>query len=59
MYGTAAMTLLAAFVEAFWSSSASIPFPVKLAFGGVMALVVAGYFIFMGRSFGRGGGHAG
>lgn len=50
LYGTAAMTLLAAFVEAFWSSSSAIPFEVKLAFGGAMALLVAAYFLLMGRS---------
>lgn len=52
MYGTAAMTLMAAFIEAFWSSNATILFPVKIAFGVFMALVVAAYFIFMGRGAG-------
>jgi uncharacterized membrane protein SpoIIM required for sporulation len=59
LYGTAAMTLMAAFVEAFWSSNATLPFPLKIGFGLFMALVVAGYFVFMGRSSRPGGLHEG
>ncbi len=57
MYGTAAMTLMAAFVEAFWSSQMDIPFGLKLAFGGAMATLLLGYFLLAGR--GSGGVHAG
>lgn len=59
LYGTAAMTLMAAFVEAFWSSNAALPFPVKIGFGLVMALVVAAYFLLVGRTFRRKDRHAG
>lgn len=52
MYGTAAMTLLAAFVEAFWSSKLDIPFALKLAFGGAMAALLLGYFLLAGRDSG-------
>ncbi|MBL0209944.1 MAG: stage II sporulation protein M [Holophagaceae bacterium] len=57
MYGTAAMTLMAAFVEAFWSSQVDVPFGLKLAFGGAMAALLLAYFLLAGR--GPGDVHAG
>jgi len=53
MYGTAAMTLMAAFVEAFWSSQVDVPFGLKLAFGGAMAALLLGYFLLAGRNPGH------
>jgi uncharacterized membrane protein SpoIIM required for sporulation len=46
--GAAVMLLMAAGVEAFWSSS-SLPDVVKLVFGGGLALLLLGYFLFVGR----------
>ncbi len=46
--GAAVMLLLAALVEGFWSSS-SLPDVIKHAFGGGMALLLLGYFVFAGR----------
>ena len=49
LYGTATMTIMAAFVEAFWSSIAWMPLTVKYSVGlGLWALVIM-YFVFMGR----------
>lgn len=58
MYGTAAMTLMAAFVEAFWSSQMDIPFGLKLSFGGAVAALLLGYFLLAGRRAGDGGDSA-
>lgn len=46
------MLVGAAFIEAFWSSSTTIPAAVKYAVAAVLWLTVAAYFLFMGR--GRG-----
>ena len=50
MYGTAAMTIMAAFIEAFWSSIAWIPLMLKYSVGIGLWLLVIAYFVFMGRS---------
>ncbi len=47
--GAALMCLGAAFVEAFWSSSASVPVLVKFAVGGVLWVLVLGYLVLAGR----------
>lgn len=49
VYGAAAMTFLAAFFEAFWSSSALIAPTVKFAVGGGLWALVLGYLLLGGR----------
>lgn len=48
--GAAAMTMVAAVIEAFWSSSALIPAGVKFAAGGLLWAGVGGYFLLAGRT---------
>ena len=50
LYGAALMTVVAAFIEAFWSSRTQLPFEVKIGFGVALALVFALYLGFGGRS---------
>ncbi len=52
MLGTAAMLLIAAFLEAFWSSSSSLPSGVKYAVGGTFWVLVLAYFFVLGRTRG-------
>lgn len=47
--GAAVMTILAAVIEAFWSSSAVLPHALKFAVGGTLWAAVAAYFCFAGR----------
>ena len=47
--GSAAMLLVAAFVEAFWSSSSNVPNVVKFVVGGVFWVLVLGYLTLAGR----------
>jgi uncharacterized membrane protein SpoIIM required for sporulation len=49
IYGVAVMLIVAAAVEAFWSSAAWVPAGVKYAVAGVCWLVVFVYFAFQGR----------
>ena len=49
MYGIVAMSLIAAFLEAFWSSTV-MPVMIKYVVGGALWLLVAAYFFFLGRS---------
>jgi uncharacterized membrane protein SpoIIM required for sporulation len=49
LYGAAAMTFMAAFIEAFWSASRVPPVEVKYAFGVVGWVLVIAYFCFVGR----------
>lgn len=49
MYGTATLFLMAAFVEAFWSSIAWLPIMVKYSVGIALWLLVIAYFLFVGR----------
>ncbi|MFA0809765.1 stage II sporulation protein M [Microbulbifer epialgicus] len=49
MYGTFLMLLIAAFLEAFWSSSATTPINIKLGVGGLLWLLVFAYFALAGR----------
>lgn len=49
IYGAALMTSGAAVIEAFWSSRASLPFELKLAFGGFMITVTFTLLVFGGR----------
>ena len=50
--GTTAMLLVAAFIEAFWSSIAALPTGVKYAVGTVLWSAVVTYFILFGRQRG-------
>ncbi|MES2935458.1 MAG: stage II sporulation protein M [Pseudomonadota bacterium] len=50
LVGAALLTVLAAFFEAFWSASTSIPNNVKYAVGAVCWSLVIGFFVFAGRS---------
>ncbi len=52
VYGAAVMLLIAAFIEAFWSSSTAIPNSIKYTFGGSMAVLLTAYFLFVGKTRG-------
>ncbi|OQX14759.1 MAG: hypothetical protein BWK73_08640 [Thiothrix lacustris] len=49
VYGAATLFIMAAFVEAFWSSQTWIPVLVKYAVGITLWLLVIGYFALLGR----------
>ncbi len=49
MGGAALMFFIAAFIEAFWSSSQTIPANIKYLFGIIMWLTVFAYFAFVGH----------
>ncbi|MFK7887499.1 MAG: stage II sporulation protein M [Gammaproteobacteria bacterium] len=49
VYGFTAMLLIAAFIEAFWSSTAWAPALVKYSVAAVLWVFVLGYFLFAGR----------
>jgi hypothetical protein len=49
MYGAAVMFVAAAFVEAFWSPIAQVPFMVKIGVGAAGWVLLLGYFILGGR----------
>ncbi|SDK61999.1 stage II sporulation protein M [Microbulbifer yueqingensis] len=53
MYGTFLMLVIAAFLEAFWSSGQSLPAGLKLATGATLWALVLGYLAFAGRGEGR------
>lgn len=53
--GAALLTMLAAFVEAFWSASASVAPAVKYAVGAACWAGVMAFFVFAGRGNGKGG----
>lgn len=50
VYGTTVMLFIAAFIEAFWSSSSLLPISVKYAVGGLLWLLVIYYLVMAGRS---------
>jgi uncharacterized membrane protein SpoIIM required for sporulation len=52
VYGAAFMLLIAAFIEAFWSSSTALPNVLKYSFGASMVIILALYFTFVGRAYG-------
>ncbi|WP_075187939.1 stage II sporulation protein M [Teredinibacter haidensis] len=52
VYGTTLMLLIAAFIEAFWSSTTSLPSMLKYIVGIALWIAVIGYFIFSGRRYG-------
>ena len=49
IYGVTAMLLVAAAIEAFWSSARWVAPPVKYGVGGACWLVVVAYFLLQGR----------
>jgi uncharacterized membrane protein SpoIIM required for sporulation len=49
IYGCVAMLLIAAAIEAFWSSARWLPLPLKYSVAGVCWLAVLSYFFFQGR----------
>ncbi len=49
MYGAALLFLMAAFVEAFWSSQAAMPLSIKYTVGAVLWLLVIGWLWGAGR----------
>lgn len=49
IYGTTLMLVIAAFVEAFWSSSSTLPSQVKYGVGALFWLFVIVYCVFTGR----------
>lgn len=51
LYGIVLMLIIAAFIEAFWSSSASLPINVKYTVGGICWFLVLVY-CFSGRRYG-------
>jgi uncharacterized membrane protein SpoIIM required for sporulation len=52
VYGVVAMLVIAAFVEAFWSSSDGLPAALRYLTGAAAWVAVAGYFSWAGRSHG-------
>lgn len=57
MYGVFALLVVAAFVEAFWSSARWVPHEVKYGVGGLCWALVLGWLLVQGRT--RRGGDAG
>lgn len=53
IYGSTIMLIIAAFLEAFWSSSASMPILIKYSVGAVFWVLVIAYFLFAGRKTNR------
>lgn len=51
MYGVATMFVIAAFIEAYWSSMSDLPSMVKYVAGAVSWLLLIMYFIFAGRRY--------
>lgn len=49
VYGMVGMLVIAAFFEAFWSGSATIPANAKYGVGAALWTLVIGYFLFAGR----------
>jgi len=51
VYGVFFMLVIAAFIEAYWSSMTFVPFSVKYGVGGVLWVLVGLYFWRAGRSY--------
>ncbi|VAW63327.1 FIG01248689: hypothetical protein [hydrothermal vent metagenome] len=49
MYGVAVMFVIAAFIEAYWSSMSDVPASVKYSVGVINWVLLLTYFIFAGR----------
>jgi uncharacterized membrane protein SpoIIM required for sporulation len=52
VYGAMLMLVIAAFLEAFWSSSSTIPNPIKYSVGTALWLFVGGYCFLAGKAYG-------
>ncbi|MDA8094504.1 MAG: stage II sporulation protein M [Betaproteobacteria bacterium] len=50
VYGVVGMFLIAALIEAFWSSSGTVPPDVKYTVGAGLWMLVAAYFLLLGRN---------
>jgi uncharacterized membrane protein SpoIIM required for sporulation len=51
--GSAIMLVIAAVIEAFWSSKHQFPFMLRIIVGACMWIIVLSYFIFAGRKTGK------
>jgi len=49
LYGAAALTFCAAFIEALWSPNRTLPFALKIGAGIAVWVVLLAYFLFSGR----------
>jgi uncharacterized membrane protein SpoIIM required for sporulation len=49
LYGAAALTFSAAFIEALWSPSRTLPFELKIGVGIAVWIILLSYFVFAGR----------
>jgi len=49
LYGAAALTFGAAFIEALWSPNRALPFALKIGVGVAVWVVLLSYFLFAGR----------
>jgi uncharacterized membrane protein SpoIIM required for sporulation len=49
LYGAAALTFSAAFIESLWSPSRTLPFELKIGVGIAVWVVLLSYFLFAGR----------
>lgn len=54
MYGVASMFVVAAFIEAYWSSMSDVPSMIKYIVGGVNWFLLLIYFVFAGRKYAAG-----
>jgi uncharacterized membrane protein SpoIIM required for sporulation len=50
LYGAAALTFSAAFIESLWSPSRTLPFALKIGVGIAVWLILLAYFLFAGRT---------
>lgn len=50
VYGIIIMLLIAAYIEAFWSSNSALPSEIKYSVGAVLWLVVIAYLAFAGKA---------
>ena len=53
MTGAATMFIVAAFIEAFWSSIRAIPSEIKYLVGGILWIFTLSYFLFAGKNADR------
>ncbi len=51
VYGAIIMLVMAAFLEAFWSSSSVLPIPIKYGVGALFWILVITYCLFSGRRY--------
>ena len=49
LYGAAALTFSAAFIEALWSPNRTLPFELKIGVGVAVWVILLSYFLFAGR----------